>query len=473
MAQYDVRPFNHRWDDGRWKYFITYYGDIYHGCVQTHHQYDDRFFILSKNQLQEFQGLTQEQRTLKKYSELAWELRDDSAIIETFNDSMEIGGLPNHIDTTRNGHQEWKKMFVFGAGASANCVFEDKIIEQFRNSSFKPPVGIEIFDTKYKDLIKKYPGVRASIPVYMDKKSDVESGIEKEWEEIRYYNNLPVIKRHINIQFYLQELCQQISEEVKENFFSTNLYGLFAHKLQNQLSHRGSEKAAIVSFNYDTILEDFVAPTFDLDLSHLKGYIDYNNKQAVYFKPHGSCNWGWQFRKDRLTGMNGSLPDFLFNSNYNMSQIYYWLLGDLVEMAGNWGYEKSWNPFGVGKYSINKNRIQVIPNGMKNAHFPAMLLPYRDKDEFVMHYDHYEAMKWFIHEMEELYLIGWKGNEALFNRIIKQQAYRLKKIVIVNPNGEEVRKNLGDDILKKCANVQVIDSFEEFVRVEMDKIFAE
>lgn len=473
MSNGTHRKFNSRIDNGQPKYYITYFGDIYHGMVVKHDRHEDRFFIVSKNEWQEFDRL--QNKTLEDYQRLGWEIRDDNVIIDTIPDGYQLGIDSNPIDTTRYDHQEWKRMFVFGAGASAFCSFGDGLDKLRNKTLLRPPTGYEVFDENYKEILAEYEGARASISDFEDKGKDIEGCLEDEWGDVRYYYNPQIVARHTNIQLYLQELFQNISEEVTKNHYRNNLYSSFANKLQ-RFASKGSERMAVVSFNYDTILDYFLDQAFRMDLSQMKNYMDYNNKYAMLFKPHGSCNWGWPLREDRLIGMNGSLPKFFYQQQFTPTNIYYHLLGDFNEMihAHSWGNEKSCSIKGIGRHTINKNRIEIIPLGSTKKYYPSLLLPYRDKDEFIMHYDHLHAMRSFMGSMEELYLIGWKGNEAVFNKMLKEQAHRLRKIVIVNPaerTHQEVSKNLEKAGIDLKDKVQVIDTFEQFVRLEMDKIF--
>ena len=118
-----------------------------------------------------------------------------------------------------------------------------------------------------------------------------------------------------------------------------------------------------------------------------------------------------------------------------------------------------------GKYSLNKDlirRISVSDN--QSLHYPALLLPYRDKDEFVMPYQMQHALTQYFNGVSELFLIGWKGNEEVFNTRLKTHAHRLRKITIVNPKAAEVRENLeraGFDLSRYEMNE--ISDFETFV----------
>lgn len=471
----EIRPFRHQIDDGQPKHFITYFGDIYHGIVVKHPEHKDRFFILSINQLQEFSALKPEEKTLENYSRLCWEIRDDNVIVQTVPNQYQFGTNINIDSPPRYGNHVWKRMFVFGAGASAYCNYGEELIK-LRKSIMRPPIGNEIFDENYDQIIDKYPGLKGSIQEFISKGKDIEGCMEEEWNDIKYYHNRQIACKHINIQFFLQELLQKISRETVQKFWRTNLYGLLATKLQKFISRKSNnETLAFVSFNQDTISDSFLSDAFQLDLNNMEDYTNYNKQRALLFKPHGSSNWGWPFQNKHSINTSDNLASALYEKKIEPSSIYYNLLGNVHEMTGSWGIEKAANEHGRGRYTLNKNKIEVITNGSNKDYFPALLLPYRDKDEFVMPYDHYHSMQWFMGDMEELYLIGWKGNEAMFNRMIRDHALRLKKIVIVNPNEEknkEVSLNLAKIIDIKKYEIEVVNSFEEFVLKKMDEIFA-
>lgn len=471
-----ISPLNSRFDNGQVKYFISYFGDIYHGYITHHPEFDDRFFIVSKNEAKEFRALKQDERTLENYQRLAHEIRDDRIIIGTLPGDIEIGVEENTIDLSRQGNQKWKRMFVFGAGASTHCLFGDKA-NALDASPFKPPMGNEIFDDRYNQFIERHEGARLSIPFFKSRGNDIEACLEKEWGDLRNAYNPNMTSRHINLMFYMQSLFHWVSSEVNRFHYHNNLYSLFANKLQSYLAGK-NERIAITSFNYDTILDHFLEKVFRFTYAKMDDYVDCNNRQILLFKPHGSCNWGWQATNfDKGNKPRVFFQEELYNNNIELWKIYYDFLGDFNSMihARAWGPEKTANKNGLGKYTVNKNKIELIQHNTGRSYFPALLMPYRDKDEFVMHYDHQNAMQWFAGEMEELYLIGWKGNEDVFNRMLKTHAHNLRKIVIVNPmerTKQEVSSNMRNYLdLENKIQVEAIDTFEDFVLNEMDKIF--
>ena len=162
------------------------------------------------------------------------------------------------------------------------------------------------------------------------------------------------------------------------------------------------------------------------------------------------------------------IPKYLLENQTSFSELYFQHLGTPYEMIyqQSWGHELELSNHTNGKFSVNKNKIEVVHSNPEQ-YFPSLLIPYKDKDEMVMPYHHYSLMQWFINSVEDLYLIGWKGNEAAFNTLIKRQAHLLKRIFIVNPNPKEVELNLGNYIDLKKYEVVYFKDFESFSKVEL------
>lgn len=455
----------HLWDfQNHSALFITYYGNIYEGSLWNCPGYEGGFFIIPANSLQETMKLSDAERTPDRYRKLGWEIKDYRIIRKVIDREQRFAETP--IVPIHSTGQKFSKMFVFGAGASSYSVFGEGA-SSFRTSSYCPPTGYEIFHEKFNDLCEKYPGVMQSLAEFNFRKNDIEGCLEEEWGKYRDYYNPQVTARHINIQFYLQELFSKLSAEVVKRTVRDNLYSLFVRRLQDSLtSPMTNERAVFVSFNYDTILDSFVE-TFSRPFQDHTDYIDWHSREIVLFKPHGSCNWGWKFRPDRIYSTDRDQQvNELFNKKTEPAQIYFNLLGAPSETVerNSWGTEAMLNLDRKGRYSINKNRIEIIPKGSQDPFYPALLLPYRDKDEFVMPYQHHHALDFCLGHVKELYLIGWKGNEELFNRRLKEKASSLTKIVIVNPNSDEVKNHLtmaGLDLKKY--EIREVNNFEDFV----------
>lgn len=461
-----------KWGNGS-QNFITYFGDIYPGNIRFCPNYSEGFFIIPNSSLQALGKLPPEEQTPERYRKLGWEIRDRKIIhYEPIPSTQEFGApLDGSHTLYRNGDDKWKRMMVFGAGASSFCSFGESK-EEFFNSPMRPPLGQEIFHKRYTQLLNHFPGAEQAIPLFESRGWDIEGCMEEEWELAKNSFNKKITSRHINVQYYLSELFRQVSWEVLTHHKRGNLYGLFADKLHSFLSKRQNEKekVGIVSFNYDTILDKYLEQNFDINFVKMEDYVNWQQNQIVLFKPHGSCNWGWEFRADKKLGQNQiQISQRLFENKTIPAEIYYDLLGNLSTnvYTGAWGIEKTTHPLDLGRYSLNKNRIRTFKHN-EGGYYPALLIPHKNKDEFVMPYYHMHALSLYMSQIEELYLIGWKGNEDSFNAYLSKHAHNLKKIVIVNPDSEEVKRNLSKTLKLERYSFEEVKTFEEFVREKMD-----
>ncbi len=81
---------------------------------------------------------------------------------------------------------------------------------------------------------------------------------------------------------------------------------------------------------------------------------------------------------------------------------------------GSWGINKSMDKRGIGKQEVNRGKLQVFPSGTTKPYFPALLVPLKEKDEFLMPYWHDHHLRYAFQEAEVAYLIGGKEEKTLY-----------------------------------------------------------
>ncbi|TVR41071.1 MAG: hypothetical protein EA392_02470 [Cryomorphaceae bacterium] len=416
-------------------------------------------------------GLPAGEERLKQFQQKAREIKDLSAIAATWDQYIPEDNYVGMEDMPQQ-HHELKRMFIFGAAASSFCCFDEQK-EELRKHALSPPTGYEVFAAKYDELISEFPGADQSTTKFESRGNDIESCLEEEWDMVKTKYNPNVAIRHLNIQFYLQKLFLTISSEVHQKFRRKNLYRLLLSKLEAVTFENPQERISLVTFNYDTILDHFVTEANGVPLNSMESYVDYRNNNLLLFKPHGSCNWGWRIPREYSEQLNGaSFAQYLWEEKVEPWKLYFEILGDIDDMIdiNSWGPEQFNDEFHRGRYTIAKSKLEVIPKGRETDFFPALLIPYRDKDEVLMPYEHVETLKHAIDRIEELYLIGWKGNERLFNKKL-ERARNLKRLIIVNPEAKEVEKRIVN-CLPKGVKPEIIHvhDFEEFVLNRMDEL---
>ena len=457
------------------QYFFTKFGDVYLGCQWFESKYPDYTIVIQFSKINDYKALKPEDKTFEKISEYGWVLKNE--VIQEVLDGDKFDPVKKiYQEGSWSGNHDYSVMFVFGAGASAHCVYGSEKAE-FDNDNLRPPLGPGLFEKRFKDYYSKYKGVKQSLHFLQDDKNpDVEELFENEWKNIHLESNQEVLSRHINIQYYLQEILKEVSKSVIKKY-DKNLYSNLANQIQKiytgsiktTFGKRSSKKFAFVSFNQDSILEYFLSEQFKIPINSIDDYVSINENPFCIFKPHGSHNWGWQFPDISKFGNNTA--NWLFENNINYFQLYFKLLGNYVNMInwGAWGYEAGMNKYYLGKSTIDKSKLKLIKSDNLNNYFPGLLLPYRDKDEFTMPLEHYCAMGSFINRIETLVIIGWKGNEDAFNRLLLQRGINIKKIIIADPNSEIVIKNLEPLLLKQNIKPIIFDNFEKFVLPGIEK----
>jgi len=456
-------------------YVYTKYGVVYAGALWNELHLRDYTIIIQFSKIKDYRKLPHSEKTIEKISEYGWVVANE-AVQRTINgENFDPQGNHQQSDTWY-GDYDRKVMFVFGAGASANCVYGSDC-EDFKSDVLRPPLGPSLFDKRFKNYYSRYKGVKQSLTFLQGNNPDVEEMFEREWKNISKENNLAVMKRHINIQYYLQELLRDISQKVTEEYFTKNLYARLANQLQkiyaasvkNHYGNHSCKKFAFVSFNQDTILDAFLSEQFNQPLASLDDYVNINENAFCLFKPHGSWNWGWQFPDPSIFG--SKTADWLFDNNKNFFNLYFELLGDPVNMIdwATWGLEASLSKHHLGRHTIDKSQLKIIGNDNLNNYYPALLLPYRDKDEFTMPLRHFNNMQFYFSHVETLILIGWKGNEDAFNRQLLTHAHKIRKVVIADPNDKIVADNLKELLSRPNIETVVYKNFEDFVENGIEK----
>lgn len=431
----------------------TYLGDRYYGLfVDAIDERKETYFIpftKDGNQNLTFQrwreGEKENKTTniLKKYGIL---LPDKNFIVGfqtgSSNPQQAVGSTGS-----RSGNISTKKLFIIGAGASYGFSFDEASLEM------RPPLVNEIFDSKYSNIYKQYPGVVKNISRLRFEKN-IEKYFQDEWELLERSTSMNGLRDQINIQFYLYRLFNVITQT--NDSHESNLYDQLVRYLDHYLRDNRNERVAIVSFNYDFLLEKAIERGNKIPFRTINDYVSDEHRINI-FKPHGSANWGWKIEaispitygvpNSANSPLFADLPSWLYYHNRTLAQIYELMLG---------GYRS-----GYGKFLINKDDIALTKP--QESVYPALFLPYINKDEFMMPYKHQILMESYLSSIEEICIIGWKGSEDEFNKSLKMRLASKKiKLTVVDPNHDLVLRNL--DFIQIDGKPQVFKNFDEYCR---------
>lgn len=457
-------------------YVYTNFGEVYAGMIlEEYLLFPNHYIIIQRDNWRRYLELNQEEKSEEIINKLGW-LLHKSVIVDIVKDSDDIPKPPpKHGSYSFNSEIDRSICFIVGAGASCHCAFgEEK--EAFYDDPLRPPLGADLFNSGYKNLYEKYTGVKKSLPV-ISTGVDLEELFETEWKLINSSSNSEIMSRHINFQYYIRELLWKVSEQVISRYYKYNLYALLGYKLfkKHKLERSNNNKYqqfSFISFNQDFILDHFISEQFNLPIKSIENYVDFNENPICIYKPHGSANWGWKLNKEYIE--SDLLPTKLYDEKWSLHDVYTQLIGDGTLFGhidwSTWGSERTFNPLNKGRFSIDKSKIEVVPSFSKlGQYFPSLLIPYRDKDEFTMPIKQVFQMKGMLRCVETLIIIGWKGNEAVFNYALKNNSQRIKKVIVVDPAPDAVKLNLNDSIHWDRVEYVHYNTFEDFVLKGFDE----
>lgn len=342
-----------------------------------------------------------------------------------------------------------KKLVILGAGASYDHSYGDS------EKTEAPPLANDLFHDRYDSILSNFPGARA-LAADILLSNNIEAYFQKQWLRLENHYDPVLFRQLINVQYYLYYLMREASRKCEG--IRTSNYNVLA-KYAREYAESRDELVMFVNFNYDILLEEALTRTAGYKYNNIQDYIDAHRKHILLFKPHGSCNWGRTFRKEFI-GTIGERADLrnvegvarvLFESGYLMHSI-----------TEHLEPETGLFPIGVGPIES----AGVIGKSI----FPQILIPYKDKDEFVMPDDHIMMMNNTLRDVEEILIIGWKGTEELFMKRLKDSIGNTQvKITVVNMGDtsketEEILRGSLSNIkeLRFCEN-----GFSDFVRKEL------
>jgi hypothetical protein len=440
-------------------YYYTYYGEIFFGVSVQDPKNDLGLYIVNQNNwLQNTISLN--------FSDLflgAEYFPNKNVIVDfiSYNQGKQIEVKPKPF-IHDNQNVNFKTIYIIGAGASANSISMNGPIGKFKEDKFRPPLGNDLFHDNFDSFILKYTGVRNFARRFTragTQQKTIEQLFEEEWLEIRNKPAMNLHIEHIQVQFYLSELFNRISEKMKENYFKWDLFG---HLAENLKANANRENATcIISFNYDTLIDNALQDVFHFEYNEMSDYINNKNK-IILIKPHGSANWGWPFKFNQ-TPLQHQLNFIseLQKNGYSMYRLMHEMLNQHHLNHQSWNLDHNNEPNYVPRYTINRDGIQLIKNN--NPYMPALLMPFKDKDEFIMPSHHQIKMEAAMASAEEIVIIGWKGGEFHFNQKLNKKISQLKKITLVDPKPRDVFLNLAQSLPILEYEVLTSPSFNDYI----------
>jgi hypothetical protein len=339
-------------------------------------------------------------------------------------------------------------MVIFGAGASYDSCptyppdYPGPVIGgDTLNKHYRPPLANELFENRpiFADAIKSFPQTQPIVPRL---RSLREETLEAALEDIRAKSeSYPRGAQQLAaVRYYLRHVIRECERRWREV-----AGGVTNHKsLLNEIERANTrkEQVALVTFNYDTLLEDAL---YGFGLA-IEAMDDYTKKHAFYklFKLHGSVNWA------REVGV----PTKAQNPGY-----VWGVVNDLIERAAEIPIKQ--------KYILT----EAHPPGVigETPVFPAIALPVEKKNTFECPKQMLDELIALLPQVSKILVVGWRATEAHFLALLKEKLSRAVQMwIVAGPDrrqGEDIKDRICREMLPKNVPIASVDpgGFTDFI----------
>jgi hypothetical protein len=313
-------------------------------------------------------------------------------------------------------------MVVFGAGASYDSVpsRHPRQAPPGYKEPFRPPLANELFDDRelFTRILQRFRRAHAVIP-WLRHPHDGEP-VERVLERLQTEADEHV-ERHRQlaaVRYYLQ--CA-LAECVKK--WASVARGVTNYKsLLDQIEHRRTqqEPVCLVTFNYDTMLEEAL-PTVDVDIRSIGSYVSSSRYKVI--KLHGSVTWAREVEPEALGNVAGLGDDVLLTA--------------LIDQAADL------------RVTNRFHLVNQVPSVRIDPHrpaYPAIAIPLERKRSYECPEEHVKVLEECVPLVHKLVVIGWHATDAPFLDLLRKNGRQAVRVLVVagdHARAEEVRTNLG------------------------------
>jgi hypothetical protein len=344
---------------------------------------------------------------------------------------IRLEALLSNRDTSKTG--KFMLLVVFGAGASydssmdyspsVQAVDRDGLVIQLR--AFRPPLANELFDLRgiFANAAEKISKCQLVLNELRSRPTEmsVEQQLKKLSEQAADY---PEGKRQLlAVQFYLQWTISECQAEWNRSIKSHTTYRPLLGQIDRQ---RRGEPVCLVTFNYDTLLEEAFS-SLNMPFVSIDDYISRSGYKVI--KPHGSVNW-----VRALTVTSTRRVDSMDQVQMANRII---AIADTLEPSEDYylAPEKD-----RGAWVISRSSQIPKTSGSYQIVLPAIAIPLEKKTGYACPASHVRVLEESVSKTEKLLLIGWKGAEYAFVNLLGKRLRKDIPKMIVSSNKQSAMK---------------------------------
>jgi hypothetical protein len=290
-------------------------------------------------------------------------------------------------------------LIIFGAGASYDSVqhlpppkpkgavvnnWSSEVIPKVDpRENFRPPLACQLFDTRdlFANLIEEFGDIRPLVP-RLRSCASIEQQLASFEEEAKDYPD--GLQQLVAVRYYLHSALWQCQKEWRHHHRGTNNYVTFLDVIK-RWQHRVKEPICLVTFNYDTMLEEAMTQVLGYSFHEVHRYIGYDNYKLI--KLHGSISWGLEL----LDPVEPVSPREVIANARTLR------VSDRFRMV---------------------DRRPVIFEDNRVG-FPAIAIPVEKKNDFSCPPSHVEVLGNLIRSVTRIITVGWRAKEEAFVNMLK------------------------------------------------------
>jgi hypothetical protein len=285
-------------------------------------------------------------------------------------------------------------MVVFGAGASYDSIDSKPpgapnpgwVIDE----ESRPPLAKELFGLRglFADAMAHFEKLQPIVPILRHTGGkNVETVLRELQDEAGEYP-----ERHsqlMAVRYYLHFMLWECERRWKPATKNVTNYKALLDQINRR--RKSDEVVYLVTFNYDTLLED-ATPVVGLSITDLERYI-FGSPAYKVFKLHGSVNWARVV--ERIP--HGDLNAWAVARNH-------------IDLAASLRITDAFVRIDQHPCGLGENGFGLVP---------AIAIPVEKKAYFECPKRHLTALESALPQVDKLLLIGWRATEDHFLELLR------------------------------------------------------
>jgi hypothetical protein len=330
-------------------------------------------------------------------------------------------------------------LVIFGAGASYDSVPAQPASAHAAPDA-RPPLADELFANRgtFRHAMEEFPRCLAIIPWLQNlpDNTTVEHQLERFQQDAA--KDPERHKQLMAVRWYLQRIISTCTDQWMRDAQGITNY----RSLVDQIRHwrKPEERVCFVTFNYDRLL-DAVMPEVGVTIKGLDDYIASDVYKLI--KVHGSVDW--------MHEVDSPWDSVDVIDTKQMAK-------RLIEQAPE---------LKVGQSFQYLPNIGAVTIATKPA-IPGLAIPVETKTDshFECPQEHLEALRAFLPQVKKILIIGWRGTEAHFKELLKENIGARPAIPVMVVSGSKDAAEATCRILRETIRVECQSTnagFTEFI----------